>query len=86
MSKHEVRDKGLKPKLAQLHEITKTIIEVEKAIEDLKSFHEDLVNQRLAIKTEIRFLGGTVPESNGHAAGSILWRLREGNAESGIRP
>jgi len=80
MSKHEVRDKGLKGKLAELHEINKAIIEVEKSIEDLRGYHEELVNKRLGIKTEIRFLGGKVPTGNDHAGGGILWQLREGRS------
>jgi len=78
MSKHQVRGKELQVKLAELREINERIIEIEKSIEDLKSYHEELVNQRLAIKTEIRFLGGKVPASTNHASGAILWRLREG--------
>ncbi|MBA7658117.1 hypothetical protein ES703_66065 [subsurface metagenome] len=78
MSKHQVRDKGLQAKLAELREVNERIIEVEKSIEDLKGYHEELVNHRLAIKTEIRFLGGKVPAGNDHAGGGILWHLREG--------
>jgi len=78
MSKDQVRDKGVKVKLAELHEINKRIIEVEKSREELRGYHEELVNQRFGIRTEIRFLGGKVPRSQDHAAGSILWRIREG--------
>ena len=86
MSKHQVRDEGVKVKLAELHEINKRIIEVEKSIEELRGYHEELVNQRLGIKIEIRFLGGKVPRSQDHAAGSILWRLRDGRRLSDERP
>ncbi|MBA7644119.1 hypothetical protein ES703_51856 [subsurface metagenome] len=78
MSKHQVRGKEVKVKLAELHDINNRTIEVEKSIEELRAYHEELVNRRLAVKTEIRFLGGKVPTSNNHAAGAILWRLREG--------
>ena len=80
MSKHEVRGKGLGAKRAELHEINKAIIEVEKSIEELRAYHEELSNRRLGIKTEIRFLGGKVPTGNGHAAGVALWQLREGRS------
>ncbi len=86
MSKHEVRDKGLKGKLAELHEINKRIIEVEKSIEELKGYHKELVNQRFGIKTEIRFLGGKVPRSQEHAGGVELWRTRREGRLSDERP
>jgi len=78
MSKHQVRDKGLQGKVAELREINERIIEVEKSIEELKFYHEELVNRRLAVKTEIRFLGGKVPAGEDHAGGVVLWHLREG--------
>jgi len=80
MSKHEVRGKRLGAKRAELHEINKMIVEIEKSIESLKGYHEELVNRRLAVRTEIRFLGGKVPTGNDHAGGEILWGLREGRS------
>ncbi|MBA7611027.1 hypothetical protein ES703_18243 [subsurface metagenome] len=80
MSKHQVRGKELQGKVAELREINERIIEVEKSIEELKGYHEELVNRRLAVKTEIRFLGGKVPAGGEHAGGGILWHLRAGRA------
>ena len=86
MSKHQVRDKGLQAKLRELREINGMLIEVEKSIESLRGYHEELVNHRLAVKTEIRFLGGKVPAGNDHAGGGMLWHLRDGRMLSDIRP
>ncbi|MBA7615711.1 hypothetical protein ES703_22996 [subsurface metagenome] len=86
MSKHQVRDKGLKVKRAELREVNKAIIEVEKSIEELRGNHEELVNRRFGIKTEIILLGGKVPKSQDHEGLAMLWHLRDGRKLSDLRP
>ncbi len=86
MSKHLVRDKGLQAKRAELREINERVIEIEESIEDLKHYHEELVNQRLVVKTEIRFLGGKVPAGKDDAGTGLLWSLTKGRRLSDERP
>jgi len=77
MSRQEKREKAVKVDLAELHEINKQIIEVEKSIEELRGYHEELVSQRFRLRAEIRLLGGKLPIRNEHASEAILWHLRD---------
>ncbi|MBA7533562.1 hypothetical protein ES705_33318 [subsurface metagenome] len=86
MSKHKVRGKGLGAKRAELHEINKGIIEVEKSMEELRGYHKELVNQRFGIKTEIRFLGGKVPAGKEDAGTGLGCALTRGRKLSDERP
>ncbi|MBA7556637.1 hypothetical protein ES705_49353 [subsurface metagenome] len=86
MSRQEERDKGLQAKRAELREINKRLIEIEESMEDLERSHEELVKDRLAIKTEIRFLGGKVPAGQDNGGCGILWALTRGRRLSDERP